>query len=239
MLYDFRCPKCGRQFEVSRPMSRAGEPAHCPNDGTPSERVYTMPLTFPPGADDGGPASAAPGGRPRPLARPQPRAGLAHALARSRRGDLQVATKRRSELEIAATLDADEADAPRQRLLLAHLDEDGDEPRYVAGEAQAGTPAAECGRGAGGAGLRRGGSPGGGHGQREAARWPLTRDKLLLRRPYALVDRLRDAPRQLDALRRGAGDGLPEVRRARLRRRADIIGLPVRNVFIRSSYLFW
>src|SRR3972149_5490851 len=69
------------------------------------------------------PAIVRAGGRARPPARPQPRAGLAHALARSRRGDLQVATKRRSELEIAATLDADEADAPRR--LLGDVDVEG------------------------------------------------------------------------------------------------------------------
>jgi len=62
MLYDFRCPKCGLQFEVSRPMSRAGEPAHCPKDGALSERVYTMPMTFTPGAADAGPPSSAPAG---------------------------------------------------------------------------------------------------------------------------------------------------------------------------------
>jgi putative FmdB family regulatory protein len=45
-LYDFRCPKCGLEFEVSRPFSRATEPAFCPQDNTQSERVFTMPMTF-------------------------------------------------------------------------------------------------------------------------------------------------------------------------------------------------
>lgn len=45
-LYDFRCPKCGLEFEVSRPFSRATDPAHCPQDGEASERVFTMPMTF-------------------------------------------------------------------------------------------------------------------------------------------------------------------------------------------------
>jgi putative FmdB family regulatory protein len=49
-LYDFRCPKCGLEFEVSRPFSRATEPAMCPQDGTESERVFTMPMTFVPGS---------------------------------------------------------------------------------------------------------------------------------------------------------------------------------------------
>lgn len=50
MRYDFRCPRCGLQFEVSRPMSQAAEPALCPQDGTPAERVYTVPITFVKGA---------------------------------------------------------------------------------------------------------------------------------------------------------------------------------------------
>ena len=39
-LYDFKCPNCGLEFEVSRPMSKASEPALCPTDSTPSERVW-------------------------------------------------------------------------------------------------------------------------------------------------------------------------------------------------------
>jgi putative FmdB family regulatory protein len=45
-LYDFRCPKCELEFEVSRPISRATDPAFCPLDGSASERVFTMPMTF-------------------------------------------------------------------------------------------------------------------------------------------------------------------------------------------------
>jgi putative FmdB family regulatory protein len=45
-LYDYRCPTCGLEFEVSRPISRATEPALCPRDQTESERVFTMPMTF-------------------------------------------------------------------------------------------------------------------------------------------------------------------------------------------------
>lgn len=45
-LYDYRCPKCGLEFEVSRPISRATEPALCPQDSEAGERVFTMPMTF-------------------------------------------------------------------------------------------------------------------------------------------------------------------------------------------------
>lgn len=45
-LYDFKCPKCGLEFEVSRPFSRATEPAQCPQDGETAERVFTMPVSF-------------------------------------------------------------------------------------------------------------------------------------------------------------------------------------------------
>jgi putative FmdB family regulatory protein len=44
--YDYRCSKCGLEFEVSRPMSQSSDPAVCPNDGTESERVFTMPVAF-------------------------------------------------------------------------------------------------------------------------------------------------------------------------------------------------
>ena len=45
-LYDFRCTVCGLEFEVSRPMAQAGEPARCPVDGAESRRFFTMPMTF-------------------------------------------------------------------------------------------------------------------------------------------------------------------------------------------------
>jgi putative FmdB family regulatory protein len=45
-LYDFRCRQCGLEFEISRPISRATEPGLCPLDGTESERIFTMPMTF-------------------------------------------------------------------------------------------------------------------------------------------------------------------------------------------------
>jgi putative FmdB family regulatory protein len=43
--YGFRCLSCGREFEVSRPMSRSDEPAACPYDGGDCERVVSMPAT--------------------------------------------------------------------------------------------------------------------------------------------------------------------------------------------------
>jgi putative FmdB family regulatory protein len=39
-LYDFRCPQCGLQFEVSRPRDKAGDAATCPQDGTEAQRVW-------------------------------------------------------------------------------------------------------------------------------------------------------------------------------------------------------
>ena len=48
--YDFHCPKCGLDFEVQRPFSRATDAAPCPTDGTEAERVFTMPMTFLPGS---------------------------------------------------------------------------------------------------------------------------------------------------------------------------------------------
>jgi putative FmdB family regulatory protein len=45
-LYDFHCPRCGLDFEVSRSISQATEPAYCPSDGTEATRVFTMPATI-------------------------------------------------------------------------------------------------------------------------------------------------------------------------------------------------
>lgn len=59
-LYDFRCPQCGLEFEVSRPVSRATEAAFCPVDNTASERVFTMPMTFTRGAAPEGSTTLAP-----------------------------------------------------------------------------------------------------------------------------------------------------------------------------------
>ena len=61
-LYDYRCPKCGLEFEVSRPISRATEAALCPRDGAESERVFTMPMTFVKGAGGETPPAPPPAG---------------------------------------------------------------------------------------------------------------------------------------------------------------------------------
>jgi putative FmdB family regulatory protein len=45
-LYDYRCSQCGLEFEVSRPISQATDPARCPVDGAESARIFTMPMTF-------------------------------------------------------------------------------------------------------------------------------------------------------------------------------------------------
>jgi putative FmdB family regulatory protein len=63
-LYDFRCTVCGLEFEVSRPMAQAAEPAFCPVDGAESRRFFTMPMTFSkPSARPSTPSSPARGWR--------------------------------------------------------------------------------------------------------------------------------------------------------------------------------
>ena len=42
-VYLFRCPKCETEFEISRPMQKATDPAHCPADSAVAERVFTAP----------------------------------------------------------------------------------------------------------------------------------------------------------------------------------------------------
>ena len=45
-LYDFRCPLCNLQFEVSRPRNNAGDPAFCPQDQTRAERIWAPVASF-------------------------------------------------------------------------------------------------------------------------------------------------------------------------------------------------
>ena len=61
-LYDFHCPECGLDFEVSRPRSEAANPVNCPQDGTEATRIFT-PLAFvkPGGAESAAPPPPAPG----------------------------------------------------------------------------------------------------------------------------------------------------------------------------------
>jgi putative FmdB family regulatory protein len=56
-VYDFRCPQCGQIFELTRPRSEAGDPAHCPNDGTLGERIWTS-IAIPRGAPEPGKSDA-------------------------------------------------------------------------------------------------------------------------------------------------------------------------------------
>ncbi len=61
--YAFKCTQCDVEFEVSRPMSRAGEAAECPSDGAEAERVFYMPMTGT-RSNMAGPPSAIPGAPP-------------------------------------------------------------------------------------------------------------------------------------------------------------------------------
>ncbi len=40
-VYEFRCSKCGHDFEVMRPMSESGKPAKCPKCGSRGERLIS------------------------------------------------------------------------------------------------------------------------------------------------------------------------------------------------------
>lgn len=39
-VYEFRCPSCGKAFERTRPVSKAGQGARCPDDGKQAHRVF-------------------------------------------------------------------------------------------------------------------------------------------------------------------------------------------------------
>ncbi|MBM3934703.1 MAG: zinc ribbon domain-containing protein [SAR202 cluster bacterium] len=64
--YAFRCTHCGVEFEVARPMSRAGEGAECPADGAQAERVFYMPNTNSARTNMSAPPSPASGAPVRP-----------------------------------------------------------------------------------------------------------------------------------------------------------------------------
>jgi putative FmdB family regulatory protein len=57
--YDFRCRECERTFEVSRPMSAAGDPAPCPAGHTDTVKLLS---TVAVGGLRGAPAPARAGG---------------------------------------------------------------------------------------------------------------------------------------------------------------------------------
>ena len=40
-VYEYLCPKCGKQFELMRPMSEAGKPAKCPRCGSKAEKLMS------------------------------------------------------------------------------------------------------------------------------------------------------------------------------------------------------
>jgi len=39
-IYEFECPKCGKQFELTRPMSKAGSAASCPKCKAKARRKF-------------------------------------------------------------------------------------------------------------------------------------------------------------------------------------------------------
>ena len=85
-IYNFECDDCGHAFELKRPMSQAGDPATCPEDGGSAHRIYNAgavqrsgfrerhPLRSDPDAraevaqtaDDRADAAGAPGPPPQP-----------------------------------------------------------------------------------------------------------------------------------------------------------------------------
>lgn len=44
-VYEYLCPKCNREFEVMRPISKADEPASCPKCGTTGEKLVSVFLS--------------------------------------------------------------------------------------------------------------------------------------------------------------------------------------------------
>ena len=66
--YDYRCEQDG-VFELTMPIGTAPPEAECPECGEKSARVFSAPLTSPPGLDRSGPGGmtpipAPPGARP-------------------------------------------------------------------------------------------------------------------------------------------------------------------------------
>lgn len=41
-IYEYRCPKCGKDFELMRPFSKADEAAPCPDCGSPGEKLISV-----------------------------------------------------------------------------------------------------------------------------------------------------------------------------------------------------
>ena len=60
MRYPYRCPQCGAEFVVSRPVREAAAATFCPTDGAAAERIFTVPemnLNRPPAATPSPPSS--------------------------------------------------------------------------------------------------------------------------------------------------------------------------------------
>jgi putative FmdB family regulatory protein len=63
-LYPYRCDQCGLEWEVSRPMSKASDPANCPMDGAAGVRIFTAPVRLTSRGQDAPPAPPAPAQQP-------------------------------------------------------------------------------------------------------------------------------------------------------------------------------
>jgi putative FmdB family regulatory protein len=61
--YDYRCGNDG-VFELDLPMGTAPSSAPCPECGGDASRVFSAPLTAPPGLDKSGPGGMTPIPRP-------------------------------------------------------------------------------------------------------------------------------------------------------------------------------
>jgi putative FmdB family regulatory protein len=61
-IYPYKCPKCEEQFEVSRSMRNASDPAYCPTDGAEATRIYLPPMFM--GRSSGSERAPAPPGGP-------------------------------------------------------------------------------------------------------------------------------------------------------------------------------
>jgi len=45
-IYEFRCTKCGKSFDVLRAREQAGAPAQCPHDGAAGQRLFTSAVVL-------------------------------------------------------------------------------------------------------------------------------------------------------------------------------------------------
>jgi putative FmdB family regulatory protein len=40
-IYEYRCQSCAKDFEVTRPIAQAGDPAPCPTCGKPAQKLVS------------------------------------------------------------------------------------------------------------------------------------------------------------------------------------------------------